>query len=147
VEQCPDLYRQVPELGGFFSCGDVGAAIVLSRDSSGSGLVYSNTRTSPEHAGLCQWGDVDNPYYKVMNMKEISKETISLVKRMSSDLWEDLDWNPSDVKYLVQHQVGKLPYLVGTRLFRIPTARCPEIFSRKGNLTSGSIPAILEQSK
>lgn len=64
---------------------------------------------------------------------------------MSTNLWDDLNWQPDDVKYLIQHQVGKLPYLIGTRIFGVPTSRCPEIFSRKGNLTSGSIPAILEQ--
>lgn len=134
------------DIVGFFSCGDVGAAMILERSKDESGLVYMNSATSPEFANACHMGTWGDENHCSMNMEQICNETIKLVKSMRPrEIYSRLGWKVSEIDLLVQHQVGQLPYLAGSRVFNIPVLKCPKIFERFGNLTSASIPATLDQ--
>ena len=140
--------EQAPELEGFLSCGDVGAAMILTASEDGKGIVYMKTATRPQHAGLCQVGDMLEKHKKIMKMREICDETEALLKSMEpKSICEHLGWNIDDIDYLIQHQVGLLPLVRGARCFGIPRSKCPSIFERLGNLTTASIPVTLDQCK
>ncbi len=139
---------QVSELEGFFSCGDVGAAMILSASTDGSGIVHIKTATRPAHARSCQVGDLEDRVYKVMRMRQICYETFSLIRSVhaySQEFLTGLGWHNEDINYFIQHQVGKVPYTVCNKLFGFDKSRSPRIFERLGNLTSGSIPAALKE--
>ncbi len=134
------------DIVGFFSCGDVGAAMVLGPSDDERGLVYMRSATNPEFANACHMGSWGDENHCSMNMEQICNETINLVKSMRPrEIYAQLGWNVAEIDMLVQHQVGQLPYLAGSRVFNIPVRKCPKIFERYGNLTSASIPATLDQ--
>lgn len=134
------------DIVGFYSCGDVGAAMILEPSTNERGLVYMRSATNPDFASACHMGSWGDENHCSMNMEQICNETISLVKSMRPrEIYTKLGWKTSEIDYLVQHQVGQLPYLAGSRVFNIPVPRCPKIFERFGNLTSASIPATLDQ--
>lgn len=136
----------VTELAGFLSCGDAGAAIILGRSENDSGIVYLKTATRPEHASLCQLGDMFDQHKKVMKMKTICDATLDLTVSMKpKSIYRKVGWDLDDVDYFVQHQVGKLPYLIATRVYQLPRKKSPVVYPRYGNLTSASIPAALDE--
>jgi len=146
VKQKKYSHGSVNELAGFLSCGDAGGAMILGRSENGSGIVYLKTATRPEHAPLCQLSDMFDKKKKVMKMKPICDATLDLCISMDpKSICSKVGWDLADVDYFVQHQVGKLPYLIGTRLYQVARKKSPEIYPRYGNLTSASIPAALDE--
>lgn len=141
--------EKADHLVGAFSVGDAGAAMIVSSEGDGVTMVSEHTDTEPEHAELCMYGgfaiEDSNEIEASMHMREICSRTISLTRRMAPEFYTKLGWESSDLKYLLQHQVGSKPYEIMAKVYNVDIAVCPPIFKELGNLTSASIPVCYEE--
>lgn len=129
---------------GALTLGDAGAAMIVQRSDHESGFKKFRFTSGGEHAELCYYnrsrsGTVDGAMY----MKEISAELVAWHKKNIDETYEQLGWQPKDVKSLYLHQLGARPHKWFCELAEIDVARAPATLPKLGNIASATIPVTM----
>ncbi|MGI9292966.1 MAG: ketoacyl-ACP synthase III [Pseudomonadales bacterium] len=129
---------------GALTLGDAGAAMIVQRSNNDGGFKKFRFSSAGEHAELCYYnksadGNVDGAMY----MKEISSELVTWHKEVISQTYDQLGWQPRDVKSLFLHQFGARPHKWFCELADIDVSRAPATLPKLGNIASATIPVTM----
>ena len=143
INTMPDDYLR--DRLGIITCGDAGAAILLTKKrDNDTGIQKLLLDSRGEYTEYCYYryenGDIEGQ----MLMKGMTDVINEVHIKMISNTYHYLDWTPSDVDYLVCHQVGKKSQLDLCNISEIPLIKAPTIYEKLGNITTCSIPATLD---
>lgn len=146
INTMPDDYLR--DRLGIITCGDAGAAIVLARkkeDNSGIQKFVLDSRG--QYTKYCYYRFVDGDIEGQMLMKGMTDVINDVHLKMISNTYHYLGWTPSDIDYLVCHQVGKKSQLDLCNIAEVSMQKAPTIYEKLGNITTCSIPATLNYIK
>lgn len=134
------------EMIGFFTLGDAGGAVVVSRAEEEHGFKYLKSRASGAYADYCHYDYDDHGLFKgQMKMSDISGFFFKFNREFIDETYARLKWVPADVDYILCHQVGKLPHQKLLQLSGVDSSRVPLSYDKCGNLTSATIPYNLSR--
>jgi len=136
-----------------FSLGDAGAAALISESNDDNkGIVYQKFLTKGKYWDLCtiKGGgsmfphDVSKNYFEGKT-SEMRNVFIDEVKEFAESCFAEADWDPSEVDYLITHQVSKSTFDLICKEINIDQKKNISIFENFGNTAAASIPLALNE--
>jgi 3-oxoacyl-(acyl-carrier-protein) synthase III len=140
----PDEYFR--DRFGVMTVGDAGSAVVLTRGekTTSSGIKAMHFDSRGEYADFCFYRYGEDGIEGQMLMKGITDTINAVHTEMMPTTYDDLDWQPEDVDYMICHQVGKKSVTDLCEISRIPLEKTPLTYIYLGNTASCSIPIALD---
>ena len=129
---------------GALTLGDAGAAMLVQRSTDSTGFKKFRFNSAGEHAKLCYYNrSSDGSWDGEMHMEDISTEVVAWHRRTIQQTYDQLGWQPSDVKSLFLHQFGARPHRRFCQLADIDVEKAPATLSKLGNIASATIPVTM----
>ena len=132
---------------GILTCGDAGAAMILTRNQENSGLKHLEMISIGGWEKHCYYKYQNGQIEGQMLMGGMTDEIDKLHNSLISNTYHYLDWNEEDVDYLFCHQVGKKTHRSLSKITGVPIEKMPEIYSKHGNITTCSIPLAMHNTR
>jgi len=131
---------------GILTCGDAGAAFVVTREKDGSGLKNLSIISIGGWEKHCYYRYVGGQIEGQMLMKGMTDEIDKLHTSLTSNTYHYLGWDADEIDYLFCHQVGKKTHRDLSGISGVPISRMPEIYRLHGNITTCSIPLAMHNT-
>jgi 3-oxoacyl-[acyl-carrier-protein] synthase-3 len=125
---------------GALTVGDAGVAAIISSTNESMGLIALNFSSKGRLAELCHYKYVDGLPQGRMLMKEISSAMLKSHKRMFPETLKKIgeDTAAGDIKCLITHQVGKVPWKGFSKLLGVDQGSMTKTYDILGNITSAT---------
>lgn len=139
VNQPNTSATQFKQMLGYFSLGDAGGAMLLTRSHNRSGIIGFHGRTQPKRANLCRYSYLGTGIEANMAMEKITIAGEALQRSMHSESIAQFGITKPD--FVLFHQTGRLAH---DRIVEMGLCKKPEnviaIYRELGNTTSATLP-------
>ncbi|MGQ9425757.1 3-oxoacyl-ACP synthase III family protein [Gilvimarinus sp. F26214L] len=133
---------------GVLTVGDAGGAMLIRRKQHrDQGWEWFRTESDGAHSELCYYAKKPGGFEGQMVMDKICAVTLTRHAKVYKKARAKVSWfGPgADVSYC--HQVGAPPHRVLAQRFDLDPAKAPISYDRFGNLTTATIPVLMDLNR
>ncbi|MEO0368755.1 MAG: 3-oxoacyl-[acyl-carrier-protein] synthase III C-terminal domain-containing protein [Pseudomonadota bacterium] len=130
---------------GFYSLGDAGAAMVLTKSDDERGFKFFSHYTKSNHRGKCYYNHkTDGGVVAKMDMPRMVANGFRMQQEMLRPTLERANCESFD--WLLTHQTGIKNYEQTCDMNAAPREKVVKTFDRLGNVTSATLPVTMNRA-